>query len=84
MDIRREKARIRRDMIARRHTLSGEEIAEKGRRILQGVLALPESSPSFQRSWQTADRSSSVMQGVVCPTLFFRPWHCKHPSDCMQ
>jgi 5-formyltetrahydrofolate cyclo-ligase len=42
MDIRAEKARIRQEMIARRRILSGEEIAERGRSILQRLLSLPE------------------------------------------
>lgn len=42
MDIRAEKARIRQEMIARRRSLSGEEIAQKGRSILRHLLALPE------------------------------------------
>ncbi|OGG55895.1 MAG: 5-formyltetrahydrofolate cyclo-ligase [Candidatus Handelsmanbacteria bacterium RIFCSPLOWO2_12_FULL_64_10] len=42
MDIRAEKARVRQEMIARRRTLSAEEVARKGRSILRHLLALPE------------------------------------------
>lgn len=42
MSTRAEKARIRRDMIARRNQMSGEEVAEKGRSILQNLLSLTE------------------------------------------
>jgi 5-formyltetrahydrofolate cyclo-ligase len=42
MDIRAEKGRIRKEMIARRRGLSAEEIAERGRAILERLIGLPE------------------------------------------